>query len=128
MPLTVFNSQLGNPTATTPSSLILSLTGAGNDVRTLGTSVDGTQPVKYVAFNSIAAGSLNSVTATLSVFPGTVLRVDTAYNGATFGIVYGNNTSSLFTVNTGTALQVLTANNFNTIVPEMSRLWNLTND
>lgn len=128
MPLTAFTHQIGNPSATRPASLIVSLSAAGNNIITLGTNANGTEPVKFIAFNGLAAGSLTGTLATLSAFPGTQFRVDRAYTGRTFAIVYENNTSSLFTCLTSTTVQSLTANNFQTIVPEMKRLWNLTND
>lgn len=116
----VLNTNLGNPNATNPKSLILSLSGSGVDVFSLGTGV------RLVAFN--AKKPLTSTTAILSVFPGTQIRVDAAYNGSTFAIVKSDNTSSLFTCVTGTVVQSLTSNGYNTLTPERQRLWNLTND
>jgi len=116
----VLNKNLGDPNATNPKSLILSLSGSGVDVFSLGTGV------KYLAFNAVTP--LNSVTAILSVFPGTQFRVDTAYNTKTFAIVNSDNTSSLFTCATATTVQTLTSNGYNTLIPEKQRLWNLTND
>lgn len=128
MPLTSFTHQIGNPAATNPASLILSLSAAGNNAITLGTNTNGSRNVKYIAFNGLAAGALTGTLATLSAFPGTQFSVDRAYNNRTFALVYSDNTSSLFTCLTATTVQSLTANNFLTIVPEMKRLWNLNND
>lgn len=123
MPVISFSSQLGNPTGTFPKSLIYSLSGVGVDIQTLGTNA------KFIVFNPLPVSSLTSTSVVLSAFPGTTIRVDTAYNGATFGIVYKNNESSLFTVASGTANQVLVSNDGgSTSYPEWRRLYNLTND
>ena len=128
MPITSFTHQIGNPSATRPTSLIVSLSAAGNSAITLGTNADGSVPVKFIAFNGKADNLLTGTLATLSAFPGTQFSVDRAYNNTSFAIVYNNNTSSLFTCLTATTKQTLAANNFQTIVPEMKRLWNLNND
>lgn len=118
-----FSSQLGNPNGTYPASLIVSLSGTGVDIQTLHANA------KYVVFNPLPVSSLTSTSVVLSAYPGTTIRVDTAYNGKTFGIVYDNNNSSLFTVASGTANQTLVSNNGgSTTYPEWRRLYNLTND
>ena len=53
---------------------------------------------------------------------GTTFRVDRAYQGATLGVLYTDNTSTLFTCATGTARQVLTDNGFDSVSPEARRL------
>ena len=129
MPAISFSSQLGNPNATFPSSLIVSLSGVGIDIIALGTNNFG-RNVKYIAYNPLSIGSLLSATFNLSAFPGTIARVDRAYNNQTFGVIYDDNTSSLFTLVTaasGFNRQTLTAND-STTYPEWRRLYNLTND
>jgi len=118
----VLNTNLGNPTATFPNSLILSLTGAGVDVQSFGTGV------KYLAFDALPAAQLTGTTVFLLAFPDNSFRVDTAYDGKTFAIVNSDNTSSLFTCATATDVQTLTNNGYDTLIPEKQRLWNLTND
>lgn len=121
-----FSSQLGDPNATFPASLIVSLSGSGINIVTLGANV------KYIVFNPLPNASLTGSTFTLSAFPGTTVRVDRAYNNQTLGIVYDDNTSSLFSLVTavsGTVNQTLVSNNSgSTTYPEWRRLYNLMND
>lgn len=123
MPVISFNSQLGKPLGTFPKSLTISLSGVGVDVQTLDPNA------KFVVYNPLPVSSLTSTSVVLSAYPGTTIRIDTAYDGATFGIVYKNNESSLFTVVSGTPNQVLVSNNGgSTTYPEWRRLYNLMND
>ncbi len=118
-----FSSQLGNPNGTFPKSLIVSLSGIGVDIQTLDTNA------KYVVYNPLPALDLTGSTVVLSAYPNTTIRVDEAYEGETFGIVYTNNNSSLFAVITGVSNQILISNNGgSTSYPEWRRLYNLTND
>lgn len=118
-----FSSQLGNPNGTYPPSLIVSLSGVGVDIQTLDANA------KYVVFNPLPASSLTSQTAVISAYPGTTIRVDGAYQGQTFGIVYKNNDSSLFAVISAVSNQILVSNDGgSTTYPEWRRLYNLMND
>lgn len=89
--------------------------------------------VESVAFNDSSV-ALTGQLATLSantVASGVVgqnsirLRVDSAYNGVQFAIIYKDRTSSLFTAATATtapALQTLTNNGNESVSPNIRRL------
>lgn len=104
-----------------------SLSAAGVALHIVGSNVES------VAFNN-APVALTGQLATLSantVASGVVgadsvrLRVDSAYNGVQFAIIYKNRTSSLFTAATATvapALQTLTNNGAESVSPNIRRL------
>jgi hypothetical protein len=131
MPILTFDSQVLSSFGTPPANLTYSLSGGSFGYKTVELRTVGTTDSKQVvgvAFNSLTApGSGNGVFTTLSAFNGTTLRVDTAYIGTTFALVYQDRSSSLFTViSTGpTTRQTLTANGFDTVTPEFKRLWTL---
>lgn len=116
----LFTTTLGNPNATYPASLTISMSGTGVNIISLNPQV------RYVVFNALPAGSLTGSRVTLSAFPGTQIRVDRAYHTQLFGLIDVDNTSSLFACNTATALQVLTDNGTNTVSYETIRVNNLT--
>jgi hypothetical protein len=126
MAIISFSAQLGNPNSTFPKSLILSLSGVGLDVLTLGTNT------KFVVYNPVPPSSLTGTQFILSAYPDTTVRIDTAYSGQTLGIVYNNNDSSLFTLVSavsGVVNQPLVSNDTgSTTYPEWRRLYNLMND
>lgn len=126
MAIISFSAQLGDPNSTFPKSLILSLSGVGLDVLTLGPNV------KFVVYNPVPVSSLTGTQFTLSAYPDTTVRIDTAYSGQTLGIVYNNNDSSLFSLVSavsGVVNQTLVSNDTgSTTYPEWRRLYNLTND
>jgi hypothetical protein len=132
MPIISFNSQVLSAYGQTPSNLSWSLSGASNTVRL---SAVGTGPlnnaslsakqVRGIAFNALTSpASGTGIFAGLSAATGTTLQVDRAYNGATFAVIYTDNTSALFTCVTGatTTAQTLTANDYDTVTPEVRRL------
>lgn len=123
----VLTNNVGNPFATNPETLNLSLTSKNVVVETLGTNV------KYVCFNN-APVTLTGNYQVLSASDGTKLRVDTAYKSVQFAIIYNDGRSSIFTAVTGTTgaanrvnyvTQTVVANNYETVYPEFARLWNL---
>lgn len=131
MPIISLNSQVLS-SFTIPSNLSYSLSAGSFGYNTVNLLTTGTtltggggKQVLGIAFDSLALpGSGSGLFATLSVFNGTTLRVDTQYNGSTFAVIYTDRSSSLFTVVTGagTTLQTLTANSFDTIYPDVVRL------
>jgi len=106
-----------------------SLSTAGVALHIVGSNVES------VAFNN-APVALTGQLVTLSantvasgvVGPNSIrLRVDSAYQGVQFAIIYKNRTSSLFTANTGMvhlspALQTLTNNGDESVSPNIRRL------
>jgi len=104
-----------------------SLSAAGVALHIVGSNVES------VAFNNPPVALTNTL-VTLSantVASGVVgqdsirLRVDSAYNGVQFTIIYKNRTSSLFTAATATAapsLQTLTNNGAESVSPNIRRL------
>lgn len=130
MPIISFNSQVLSAYGQSPANLSWSLSGATNTVvlSTVGTgplnnaSLSAKQ-VRGIAFNALTSpASGTGAFATLSAATGTTFRVDQAYNGRTFAVIYTDNTSTLFTCVTGTAAQSLTANGFDSVTPEIRRL------
>jgi len=114
-----------NPDMTSTNNY--SLSAAGVALHIVGSNVES------VAFNNPPV-ALTGLLATLSantVASGVVgqdsirLRVDSAYNGVQFAIIYKNRTSSLFTAATATAapaLQTLTNNGAESVSPNIRRL------
>lgn len=131
MPIISFNSQVLSAYGQTPSNLSWSVSGASNTVvlSTVGTgplnnaALSGKQ-VRGLAFNALTSpASGTGILVPLSAATGTTFRVDRAYNGSTFAVIYTDNTSALFTCVTGTASQSLTPNGFDTVTPEIRRLF-----
>jgi hypothetical protein len=120
-----FNTQALSAFGDVPSNLSWSLSGGSdgfNTVELTGAGVIGGKQVRGIAFDSLTSpASGTGLFATLSAGPGTTFRVDRAYNGSTFGIIFTDYSSSLFTCITGTSVQSLTANDFNTVIPEVRR-------
>jgi len=131
MPIISFTNQALSSFGITPSNLTWSVSGDSPiktvQVLTFGTgSVLSTtlssKQVRGIAFNALTSpASGTGIFATLSAATGTTFRVDRAYNGQTFAVIYTDNTSTLFTCVTGTAVQSLTANGFDTVIPETRR-------
>ena len=135
MPIISFTSQALSAYGQTPSNLAWSVSGGSTSYNTVELLSAGTGPiniaalsakqVRGVAFNALTSpASGNNTFATLSAATGTILRVNTAHNGATFAVIYTDGSSSLFTCVTGagTTAQSLTANGFDTTYPEIRRL------
>lgn len=133
MPIISFTNQALSSFGFTPSNLTWSVSGDSPiktvQVLTFGTgSVLSTtlssKQVRGIAFNALTSpASGTGLFATLSAATGTTFRVDRAYNGQTFAVIYTDNTSTLFTVVTGatTTAQSLTANGFDTVIPDIRR-------
>lgn len=122
----VLTNVVGNPQATLPESINISLSSKNVVVESLAATV------KYIAFNNTPV-TLTGNYQTLSA-GGTTFRVDTAYNGIQFAVINKDNTSLIFTAVTGTGTapsraiylaQTTTANDYNTVTFESLRLWNL---
>ena len=133
MPIISFNNQALSSYGITPSNLTFSVSG-DSPIKTLELLTVGTGPVlsaalsakrvRGIAFNALTSpASGTGIFATLSAATGTTLRVDRAYNGRTFAVIYTDGASTLFTAVTGvgTTAQSLTANGFDTTIPETRR-------
>jgi hypothetical protein len=96
--MATFTHQVFDVTSQTPPSLIDSLSGTNNEVvlYTTGVSVSG-KTVVGVLYNSIGASSAN---ITLSSY-GLIIGVNTAYHGSQMALYYSDNSTTLFTVNSG---------------------------
>lgn len=125
MPNLSFNNQALSAGGQTPRNLNWSLSGTGNAPYTveLLTVAAG---VRGIAFNSPPTVT-TGIYRTLSVFPGTSIRVDQGYNGARMAVINNDRSSSLFVVATGasTTVQSTTANGFDSVTPEVRRLTHL---
>ena len=139
MPIISFNSQALSAYGLPPLNLSWSVSGGSsptNPRNTVQLLTVGTGPINIaalsakrvegIAFNALtspASGTGNM--ATLSAATGTTFRVDNAYNGRTFAVIYTDKSSALFTCLTANASplgQSLSANNFDTSFPEIVRL------
>ena len=131
MPIISFTNQALSSFGFTPSNLTWSVSG-DSPIKTVQMLTFGTgsvlsttlssKQVRGIAFNALtspASGTGNF--ATLSAATGTTFRVDRAYNGQTFAVIYTDGTSTLFTCVTGTSAQSLTANGFDTVIPDTRR-------
>jgi hypothetical protein len=132
MAVVSFNNQALSAFGLQPTNLSWSLSSAGIyktvELLTVGTgpvndaSLSGKR-VEGIAFNTLTApASGTGIFVTLSAPTGTSLRVDRAYNGSRFAIIYKDGTSSLFTCTTATSAQTITFNSYETGYPEISRL------
>jgi hypothetical protein len=135
MPIISFTSQVLSAFGQTPSNLSWSVSGGSGGFNTVELLTVGTGPintaslsakqVRGITFNALTSpASGTGLFSTLSAATGTTLRVDRAYNGTTFAVIYTDNTSSLFTCVTGagTTSQSLTSNGYDTVTPEIRRL------
>ena len=116
-----FTDLVFDVTSDSPQIDIYSLSAAGNSV--ILDSVTGTyagQAVTGILFNAIAGAP--TATASLSVVNGVRFRVAPAYNGSEFALYLADRSSVLFTVATGTAVQVVTASPTTNIGPNERRL------
>jgi len=131
MPIISFTNQALSSFGLTPSNLTFSVSGDSPiktvEVRTFGSgpfniaSLSAKQ-VRGIAFNALTnPASGTGFFATLSAATGTTFRVDRAYDKQTFAVIYTDGTSTLFTCVTGTTAQSLTANGFDTVIPETRR-------
>lgn len=132
MAVVSFNNQALSASGLQPLNLSWSLSSTGT-YKTVELLTAGTGPlnsatlsakrVEGIAFNTLTSpASGTGIFVTLSADTGTTFRVDRAYNGAQFAVIYTDGTSSLFTCATATAAQTLTFNNYETGFPEIARL------
>ena len=122
-----YNNQALSAFGQTPSNLAWSLSGTGSpktvELRTVGTGPPNSptlssKQVRGLLFNTLTnPASGTGAFVTLSAFNGTSFRVDRAYQGATLSLLYTDYTSSLFVCQTGTVVQSLTANGYDSVSP-----------
>lgn len=112
---------VANPETTTPNNLSVTLTANGVIVHTLGSNVAG------VAFPKLT--NYSGAYANISIATNTRLRIDTAFNGSTFALIYNDRSSTTFSVVTaagaGYNAQTLGTTSFDVTTPETVRLHNL---
>ena len=127
-----FTNTLANPASTTPETLNVSLTSKGVVLETLGANV------KYLVFQDTAR-ALTTNYQTLSTPAGTKFRADTAYKDVQFGVIFADNSSTIFTLvtaNTPTGtldanrtlyvLQTVASNAYDSqSLADFQRLWSL---
>jgi hypothetical protein len=128
MPQIRFTNTLANPASTTPETLNVSLTSKGVVLEELGANV------KFLVFQDTPL-ALTTNFQTLSTPEGTKFRADTAYSGAQFGVIFKDNSSTIFTLLTGGTnganrvtyiLQTVASNGYNSqSLADFQRLWNL---
>lgn len=135
MAILSFPNQVLIPTSVDPSYIPTqnySLSAKGVDIISAGNNIE------LIAFNDTTVALTNTYATlsanltpnsqTLSASNAVTLRVDRAYNGVQFAIVYDNRSSSLFTAATATQSpngQTLTDNGFETVSPNLRRLVSL---
>jgi hypothetical protein len=128
MPQIQFTNTLADPASTTPETLNVSLTSKGVVLEQLGSNV------KFLVFQDTPS-ALTTNYQTLSTPEGTKFRADTAYRGAQFGVIFNDNSSTIFTLVTGGTnaanrvtyvLQTVTSNAYDSqSLADFQRLWNL---
>jgi len=125
-----YNNQALSAFGQSPSNLAWSVSGTGSpktvELLTVGTGplnspTLSSKQVRGLLYNSLPSAG-TGVMVTLSAFSGTSFRIDRAYQGSTLSILYTDNTSTLFICQTGTTVQSLTANGFDSVSPEARRL------
>lgn len=137
MPIISFTSQALSAFGLPPLNLNFSLSGGSGGFNTVELLTVGTGPinnaslsgkrVEGIAFNALTSPASGAAGAfvTLSAATGTTFRVNRAYNGSTFALIFTDRSSMLFTCLTANASplgQSLTANDFDTMIPEFRRL------
>ena len=131
MAILSFPNQVLDPVSVNPPyipTVNYSLSAKGVDLISAGSNIE------LVAFNNTTI-TLTNAYATLSANKITstsvnavTLRVDRAYNGVQFAVIYKDRSSSLFTAATATQIpngQTLTDNGFESVSPNLRRLVNL---
>lgn len=128
MAIISFTNQVLNPQSVNPSYIPTtnySLSAKGVDLISAGSNIE------LVAFNDAPVALTNTyatLSANTSVADAVTLRVDRAYNGVQFGVIYKDRSSSIFTAATATQSpngQTLTANGSESVSPNLRRLVNL---
>jgi len=128
MPQIQFTNTLADPTSTTPETLNVSLTSKGVVLEELGANV------KFLVFQDTPS-TLTTNFQTLSTPAGTKFRADTAYSGIQFGVIFKDNSSTIFTLVTGGTnaanratyvVQTVASNGYDSqSLADFQRLWNL---
>ena len=135
MAIISFTNQVLDPTSVNPNYIPTtnySLSAKGVDLISAGSNIE------LVAFNDAPVALTNAYATlsantspnsqTLSAANAVTLRVDRAYNGVQFGVIYKDRSSSIFTAATATQLpngQTLTNNEYESVSPNLRRLVNL---
>jgi len=120
MPALYFNGIAADSASTFPNNPNVSLNNNGVNVTSLGTSV------KAVLFT--IEPTLNAATANINLNAGgetTTVTIDTAYSGKTVAVLLNDETSYIFTLNTGTTNQTGAANGYDSVSSEKVRRWNI---
>lgn len=133
MAILSFPNQVLDPTSVNPpyiptTNYSLSASGKNVDLISAGSNVelvafDNTTKTLTNAYATLSANK-TSGSATNAI----TIRVDRAYQGVQFAVVYKDRSSSLFTAATATQApngQTLTDNGFETVSPNLRRLVNL---
>lgn len=131
MAILSFPNQVLDPTSVNPpyiptqnyslSAKGVDLVSSGSNIELVAfndTTISLTNAYTTLSANKISSTSANAVT----------LRVDQAYNGVQFSVIYKDRSSSLFTAATATQSpngQTLTDNGFESVSPNLRRLVNL---
>ena len=137
MAILSFPNQVLDPTSVNPPyvptiNYSLSASGKNVDLISAGSNIglvtfnDTTKTLTNAYVTLSANATPNS--QTLSAANAVTLRVDRAYQGVQFAVVYKDRSSSLFTAATATQSpngQTLTDNGFETVSPNLRRLVNL---
>jgi len=125
MPIVSLANQVVRPGAVNPPYATTTYSNSSKSVGLIsaGASIDS------LAFNDIPAGrAMTGLFAQLTaVNLGRAIQfaVDRAYNGVQFAVVYSDRTSTVFTCATGTFIQTLVNNDYNTVTPNVRRLASL---
>lgn len=131
MAILSFPNQVLDPVSVNPPyipTVNYSLSAKGVDLISAGSNIElvAFNDTTIALTNAYATLSANKITST-SVNAVT-LRVDRAYNGVQFAVIYKDRSSSLFTAATATQIpdgQTLTDNGFESVSPNLRRLVNL---
>jgi hypothetical protein len=135
MAIISFPNQVLNPASVKPDYIPTtnySLSALNVDIISIGSNIE------LVAFNNASVALTNAYATlsanatpnsqTLSAANAVTLRVDRAYNGVQFAVVYKDRSSSIFTAATATQApngQTLTDNQYESVSPNLHRLVNL---
>lgn len=107
-----------------------SLSAAGVALHIVGSNIESVafNNPRIALTNTLVTLSANTVASGVVGANSIRLRIDSAYDGARFAIIYKNRTSSLFTCNSAIvapALQTLTDNGAESVSPNIRRLAHL---
>lgn len=127
MPLVSLTNQVVRPGAVNPPYATTTYSATAKSVGLIPAGTGAL--IDSLAFNNIPSGTaMTGIFVQLSgVNLGRAIQfaVDRAYNGVQFAVIYNNRTSTLFTCATGTQVQTLVNNDYNTVTPNIRRLASL---